>query len=622
MKRSEKIKENVLNLFVEDEALKENEISANKQMIITCAVSSIALVVIFLCYVFKLFLLSNYTLIYIIMSINILAMLSPIPFRKTKHIERPWFKYYLMGLFLYVVASINIVVPKHGVLGWALPIILSNHFYSKKFGLVTFISTTILMLLCLYLGMFFGEYDPHLLTEGVIIDGKIVNPDTPQWRFQFLNQLYQQGENRYLKVFVYYYFPRVTIMTLVFFVSQALNKRTFALLLKERNIDSEKQKLENELQIAAKIQEAALPKGDFVNDEVSIKGALYPAKQIGGDFYDYAFLDRHHIAFVIGDVSGKGAPAALFMMKTITCFRDSISLDKSPLEIMTEVNSRLVKGNDGEMFVTAFFGVLDTRSGELRYVNAGHCQPLISRGKKFFYLPCSTGFIMGASEDAPFKEESIHIDPCEMICLYTDGITEAKGKNDELFGKHRLLSLVNRFEYKTTNELFREVVDEIATFVGDVEQSDDLTAMVIHYIYEDVHWEEKSLVSSKENVDTAIEFFLGAMETDHFPKQIIKSMAIVVDEIYSNISKYAYGDQEGTVFLRYCFYKDTQELKMVFIDHGVPYDPTKRKLNTVTENSKEGGLGLLIVNNIMDDVDYDRRNMKNFLVLTKKIEMK
>ena len=323
---------------------------------------------------------------------------------------------------------------------------------------------------------------------------------------------------------------------------------------------------------------------------------------------------------MIGDVSGKGAPAALFMMKAITCFKDAVTLEKTPLEIMMEVNASLYKGNEeGQMFVTAFFGILDLRNGELKFVNAGHCPPLVSKDGKFNYLTCSTGFVLGAIAECFMKEESCYLEPGAMLGLYTDGITEAKNGNGELFGSKRLLASANKLPYKTLNEFFREIQDDLALWVGPTEQSDDLTSLIIHYLYEDIHWEELSMVATTKDVNKAIDFVISNLKKDCKANTIIKPISIVVDEIYSNIAKYAYGGKKGSVFIRYCYYKKTNKLVLTFIDHGVAYDPTKADIEKKPSLKKEGGLGILIVSNIMDEVDYDRRNNKNFLVLSKTI---
>ena len=607
--------------FESTPALKDNEESANKSLILACAISAVVMAVIFVLYITKAFALKDYTSIYIFMPINIVIMLSPLLIYK-KFIKAPWFKYMLLALVFHVVITLNIIIPKHGVLAWALPILLVNHYYNRKLGLITYLATIVMMLVCIYLGALFGEYDPGLLGNGIIVDGKIVEPLSAAERIQMMNDMIvNNGQNRYLRIFGFYYFPRSLIISVLFSVSQSLNRRTHNLLENERNYLAKNEKIENELQIASQIQESALPKGDFANAQVAIHASIVPARQIGGDFYDYYFLDRHHLVFLIGDVSGKGAPSALFMMKAITCFKGAASLDKTPLETMQEVNDSLLKGNEeGAMFVTAFFGILDTRNGEVHFVNAGHCPPLIKRYGKFEYLNCPSGFVLGAMKNPPLKEETLRLEPGAMLALYTDGITEARGPQG-LYGKKRLLEVMNRFEYRSINSLVREVVDDIGTWVAKMEQSDDLTALVLHYMYEDIHWDELLMPCTKEGVDKAIDFIVSNVEQDVTNRPFKKSIAVVIDEIYSNISKYAYpkGDV-GDVYIRYCYYRNNNLLQITFIDRGVAYDPTKHELPTGPSLDHEGGLGLLIVNNIMDDVDYDRRNNKNFLVLSKTIQ--
>ena len=164
------------------------------------------------------------------------------------------------------------------------------------------------------------------------------------------------------------------------------------------------------------------------------------------------------------------------------------------------------------------------------------------------------------------------------------------------------------------------MVDNIRSFTDGYEQSDDLTALSIHYLYDNIDWDEIELDSTKENVTNALEFVSNNCKKNNVSDKLIKSFRIAVDEIYSNISKYAYGDNIGKVFIRYCYFKNTDEIKLTFIDKGEAYDPTKRELPDTTVLEKEGGLGLLIVQTIMDDVEYDRRNEKNFLVLSKHVK--
>ena len=216
-----------------NKAFLENEIDANKQLVKSMVFAAILLFLMWIGYLTHLFKLNSYILVNIFFPINIIICLSSLIWAKTKYFYKADFKYFLLFNFLVVIMILNIIVPKHGILGWAVCIILANHYYDPKCGRIIFITSVVAMLLCIYLGMFLGEYDPNLLGSGKIVDGVIYQPDTIKERFDFVNEKIQNGENRYLKVFLYYYLSRAFFLTIIFFISNGLNIRTFKLLEKE-----------------------------------------------------------------------------------------------------------------------------------------------------------------------------------------------------------------------------------------------------------------------------------------------------------------------------------------------------------------------------------------------------
>ncbi len=609
-------------------ALKRNELDANRQMIWSCLFTGGLILLIWIGYLFHWFPLKSYLLVHIFFPINIGLLVSSYFWGKTPFIKKPGFKYFLLGLLIYVAAVVNILVPKHGVLAWAVPLALAAHYYSRRVSLIIFGICMSLMLGCMYAGMFVGEYDANLLTAGrVVCDAenvcKVVEVQGVAERYKFLQELAASGENRYWKVFIYYYLSRAVALTILFFAIQSLSLRTGRLVVQEFFVKQEKEKMDKELQIASDIQLSALPSPTFQNEEVNIFATIVPARQVGGDFYDYLFLDKRHVGLLIGDVSGKGMPAALFMMKAITAFRDTIDLDKPLDETMHEVNERLLKGNASSLFVTALIAVLDLRSGELRYCNAGHCHPLVRSRGKFNFLDCQSGFILGVSPTASWKEERTHLFPGDIFALYTDGITEAKNDRNENYGNIRLLRACYGIDFKTLNEFHREIDDSIKSFVQGHEQSDDITALTLQYMPEAVSWKEKVIDGKLEEVKTAISFVEKNAEKDNIDKSFTKKLLVAVDEIFSNIAKYAYGENKetGTVFMRYSYALKTKELSITFVDKGVAFDPTEAKSPDTSLSAEErpiGGLGIMLVKKIMDEVEYDRRNDKNFLVLVKK----
>ena len=243
--------------------------------------------------------------------------------------------------------------------------------------------------------MFFGEFDPGLLMgelddkNGLIhsyLDTSKTFEDSPVGRYEYLKFLFTTGRNRFLTAFLYYYFPRAVIIVILFFSSNQLNKRTNRLLFNEIKVNSEHQKTKTELEVARDIQLATLP-SDFVTTElVEIVGELKAAKEVGGDFYDYVKIDDSHTAIIIGDVSGKGIAAAMFMMKTITCFKNFTTINKTPAQILKEINRSIYDGNQSQMFVTCFLAILDKSTGRLQFANAGHNPPIIGSNHNYLQV--------------------------------------------------------------------------------------------------------------------------------------------------------------------------------------------------------------------------------------------
>ena len=221
-------------------------------------------------------------------------------------------------------------------------------------------------------------------------------------------------------------------------------------------------------------------------DEIDIYATMTPAKEVGGDFYDFFMVDERHLAIVMADVSGKGVPAALFMVIGKTLIKDHTQLGRDLGEVFTEVNNILCESNDNGMFITAFEGVLDLVTGEFRYVNAGHEMPFIYRKDgKYEAFKIRPGFVLAGMENIKYKEQKIQLNVGDKIFQYTDGVTEATDINDCLYGMDRLNSILNE---KCINadpqETLKFVKSDIDTFVGNREQFDDITMLCLEYLKE------------------------------------------------------------------------------------------------------------------------------------------
>ena len=599
------------------------EADANKHMSYVCGASSSLLILIWIFYLVGVFTIPDHFFLFVAIMFPVVALVlaTPLLFVKSQYLRKPWYKYFLLFSLLAVIMAVNIIVPKHGLLLWPFAILMANHYYSQKIGVIMFISTIVAMFISIYFGMFFGEYDQNLLGGGVVIDGKIATIEGYQERFDMLHDLMLKGDNRYVKVLVYYYLPRAAMLSLFFLVSTLLNKRNYALLFREVKIHDEQEKARTELDVAKGIQLSTLPAEFVSTKDVEIIGELKAANEIGGDFYDYVKLDDNHVALIIGDVSGKGVPAAMFMMKTITCFRDFARPGKTPSEILKEMNTSIYRGNNNTMFVTCFLAILDIRNGQLIYANAGHNPPLIGKPKGFSYLKCASGFLLGCFKDAFIKDEETFLAPGEEIILYTDGITEARNPDGAFFGIDHLLHVVNKNNYTSILELHHALKDEIAVFVKDAPQSDDITFVTLKYQGGRYSLKERTFDANKTDIAETLTFIESFGHEHHFPEDFINKLLVVGDEILSNIAIHGYQNKGGEIFVRLIFNEDTNEFAITVIDKAKQFNQLEvnsKPYDEDTAKTKIGGLGIFIVKNIMSEYAYDYINGKNILVLKKK----
>ena len=600
----------------------DNEADANKHMSYVNGAAGFLAIVIWVLYLAKVFTIPNhfFPVVCVLFPVAAVLLFIPLFFIKTDRIRKPGFKYFILFSLLAVIIALNISIPKHSLLFWPFAILMANHYYNPTIGRVIYIVSLVAMLFCMYAGMFFGEFDENLFGGGVIKpDGSIGTVETFQERVDLLAERSAHNDNRYMKVLLYYYFPRAACLSLFFMVSNLLNRRTYQLLDDEVRIHDEQQKSKTELSVAKDIQMQTLP-DDFVsNKDVEIVGELKAAKEVGGDLYDYVKIDDDHVALLIGDVSGKGVPAAMFMMKTITSFRDFATSGKTPSQILTEINTSIMKGNKAGMFVTCFLAIIDKRTGKMAYANAGHNPPVVGSNHHFEYLKAFHGLLLGCFKNVRIKDEEITLNPGDSITLYTDGITEARNNNGDFFGDERLIEVFNKKDYTSIVELHHTIKDVVAEFVSGAPQSDDITFVTLKYRGGSYTSSEKEFYGIKENVPDMLGFISDFANENQFPTSFTNKLLVVGDELFSNIIRHGYEGKGGQIFVRLLFNEDLKEFCITVIDTAKEFN----QLNVdIVDKDKPhvrvGGLGISIVKKIMTDCAYDRINGKNILVLKKK----
>ncbi len=239
--------------------------------------------------------------------------------------------------------------------------------------------------------------------------------------------------------------------------------------------------LQNELDVARNMQQSILPTAFPKGDDFEIYGSMEPARSVGGDFFDVVHLDHERVGVAIADVSGKGVPAALFMMSSRTLLKGSAIGNPEPADVLREVNDLLTQDNDAAMFVTVFYAVYDPYTGRFTYANGGHNAPLLvkANGERSL-LPLTAGLALAIVPDMEFQQDSIVLSPGDTVVLYTDGVNEAMNRDHEEFGNDRLLEIFAGKPPESATEANDLTFDAVAAFVAGAAQSDDITCLVVH----------------------------------------------------------------------------------------------------------------------------------------------
>ena len=273
----------------------------------------------------------------------------------------------------------------------------------------------------------------------------------------------------------------VGILTQAFYT---MRDNLLNLLKIQKENAKEEQKRASELEIAKKIQASVLPINFPDTSHFDIYASMKPAKEVGGDFYDFFFIDENHFAFLIADVSGKGIPAALFMMNAKSLLKSNL-LSGYPLDVaVNKTNNELCATNDAGMFLTAFIAILNTATGELEYVNAGHNPPAVKLNNEFEYIKSDSNLVLSAIENYEYKSAKIFLKPENNILIYTDGVTESQNTNEEFYGEEKLLKVLNDKDKgsQNTKEIIKNIEADIKDFSNGASQFDDITILDLKYL--------------------------------------------------------------------------------------------------------------------------------------------
>lgn len=392
-------------------------------------------------------------------------------------------------------------------------------------------------------------------------------------------------------------------------------------------ITAERERIGAELDLANNIQTSMLPcifPAFPDREEFDVYATMTPAKEVGGDFYDYFLVDDDHLALVIADVSGKGIPAALFMMISKTLIKSTAQSGLSPKEVLEKVNNQLCENNEAQMFVTVWLGIVELSTGKMKCANAGHEYPAIYRnGSNFEIYHDKHGFVLAGMEGLPYSEYEIELNNGDIVYVYTDGVAEATDSGNNLYGLERMIDALNSCPKKTPDAIDKYIRDDIDKFVGSAEQFDDITMLCFKYVGKDNTLENKlELDAEEKNLYTAINFVNEKLDSIGASEGVKSQLDIAVEEIFVNIAKYAYQNEKGKAVVKFSYDEATKAVTLVFEDNGKPYNPLEKPDPDITLSAQEreiGGLGIFMVKNFTDKMEYSYENETNILTITKKL---
>ena len=384
-------------------------------------------------------------------------------------------------------------------------------------------------------------------------------------------------------------------------------------------------RIDKELEYAKQIQLSVLPTNYPNNEDYAINAQMIAAKEVGGDFYDFYKLDNDTVVFLVADVSGKGIPAAMFMMTAKTIIKDLAERGLPVNEIFTRANEKLCENNESGMFVTAWMGILDIKSGKLQFSNAGHNPPVIKHANGTIeYLKSRAGFVLAGMEGIRYRVNELQLEQGDRIFLYTDGVTEATDINNQLYGEDRLINFMSSNSELDGTNLLPSLKADIDRFVGEAPQFDDITMLVFDYKKKKggVSMTNRIFPAKTDALNDVIGFVEETLETFECSMKNSMAICVAIEEVFVNVAHYAYGEGEGDVSFDINFDEEAREVTFVMKDKGTPFDPLAKADPDITLSAEErgiGGLGIFITKKTMDKVEYTYENGENVLTMIKKI---
>ena len=463
-----------------DEMFHETEVQANRLGSIILFNSGILMAIIILLAAIGVFPLElsgiGWTMTYGIVECIILVVIC-----RVKKNDAWWLKYVLVFGLAVVYARLDSMLTHKAAILMVIPVVYSSRYFSKRMTITTAVFSSVVFLLSGIWGATHGMINLNIVTmpkgtrfvaTGGFLGDAVKNAGVTA-KMLIKNTV------------LYDYIPKWMMFFVATVISTNIARRGRDMVRTQHEKDLASAKIEADLALASRIQADVLPNNFPAfpdRTDMDIYASMSPAKEVGGDFYDFFLIDEDHLGLVIADVSGKGVPAALFMMIARILVKNEAMSGKSPGKVLETVNEQICANNPEEMFVTVWLGVLDLNTGIVTAANAGHEHPVLKQADGLFEVfPDKHGLVVGAMEGMRYKEYTMEMMPGSKLFLYTDGLPEATNAGEELFGMDRVIAAINKLSDAEPKDILSGMEKAVNEFVKDAEQFDDLTMLCVEF---------------------------------------------------------------------------------------------------------------------------------------------
>ena len=595
-----------MNVLTKEEQI-ESEVKANGIVSVLCMLLSIIVLVYF--FLIRTHLVEStgheYTYFSLLACDVILALSLVLAY--LYHDRAGWMKYILM-FSVILTSAIFCTCMGNNYLVYLLPIVLCSLYYRKAFSVLVSVVCVSLILLGPVFTYAVGIVNYNYVEFAGFIDPVIL--------------IKGYGSMSIFNEFMVSALPSALIFLIASMLSIWLTEIGRDMLIRSREAAIKEAMIERDVSMASDIQSGMLPAQGLERQEFSIAARMYPAKIVGGDFYDFFMVDDSHLAFMVADVSGKGVPAAMFMASALTLIRSNVHAGTDLAMAMNKANRELVSSNSLKYFVTVWIGVLDLRTGTLEYIDAGHNPPFIRKDGGYALLECRPDFVFGRKNRIRFNKQYVTLVPGDRLFLYTDGVTEAVGPSKDMYGEDRLRAVLDSCGGSSVEDMIGAVRKDLLRFAGDEPQSDDVTTLCIEYCkpYDRRTDEGITVPADREGYSLMMSRLHQVLTDGGCDPRTVSEMETVCSEVFANIDMYAYGEGTGDVHITMDVLDG--KVRITFEDTGAPFNPLEHQENNPVDRFNErlqGGLGIMIVKRICDDVMYVRRGDRNILTLEKEI---